>query len=293
LPSINTLIKDIYGVIKEDKEWFTPSRLADFSTSLSKALNQSERVPGLRLSQMGECCPCQLWHSVHSPLDAEPIQPWVHIKFTYGHILEALVIELAKAAGHEVTGEQDEVSVDGVLGHRDCIIDGCLVDVKSANSLSFQKIRDGKLSDDYFLRRYLDQLDGYLVGSANDDNLRVKDRGYILAIDKTLGHLHLHEHRHTIDRNNGIRDRIRQAKEIVGLLSPPACTCQSIPDGKSGNYKLDVPASYNPYKFCCKPQLRCFLYAGGPVYLTKVVRRPMRSDGSLIPEVDKTGKFIV
>src|SRR6266849_6159935 len=40
---------------------------------------------------------------------------------------------MAKAAGHEVLGEQDELTLDGVVGHRDCVIDGCIVDVKTTS----------------------------------------------------------------------------------------------------------------------------------------------------------------
>jgi len=78
-----------------------------------------------------------LWHSIHTPEKAEALPAWAEIKYTYGHILEALAISLAKAAGHEVTGEQDAITVDGILGHRDCVIDGCVVDVKSANRPEF------------------------------------------------------------------------------------------------------------------------------------------------------------
>ena len=281
--NIQTLIKDIYAVVEKEENWFTASRLADFNVNLSTALNRPQYVPALRLSQMGEKCPSALWHSIHSAAHAEAIQPWARIKFDYGHILEAYVIELVKAAGHEVTGEQDECVVDGIKGHRDCVIDGCIVDVKSTNSRSFQTIKDGLVAQDIFLRDYLDQLDGNLVGSAEDPLVRVKDRGYILAIDKVLGHLCLYEHK---IRESNIRDRIATYKRFVNLNVPLRCTCGTVTDGKSGNIKLDVKASYNPFKYCCIPHLRTFLYASGPVYLTKVIRKPD------VTEIDKYGKII-
>lgn len=195
---------------------------------------------------------------------------------------------MAKAAGHEVTGEQDELDVDGIKGHRDCIIDGCLVDVKSAASPSFLKFKDGSIAQsDSF--GYLDQLDGYLVGSAEDPLLRVKDRGYLWAIDKQLGRMCLYEHRL---REPSIRARISDYKRIIGLDEAPPCTCGVVPDGESGNLKLDLRASYNNFKHFCFPNLRIFLYSDGPRYLTKVVRRPKRRDGSLITEVDKDGRII-
>jgi hypothetical protein len=223
-----------------------------------------------------------LWYSVNSPELAEPIPPYARIKFIYGHIIEHLIIGLAKAAGHEVTGEQDEISVDGIVGHRDCVIDGVVVDVKSASSRGFLKFRDKTLSqDDPF--GYLDQIDAYVLGSMDDPLVRVKDRGYLLAIDKTLGHMVLYDHRL---RPQSIRDRIVCYKQIVSQPRPPACTCQTVPDGKSGNLKLDVRASYSPFKHHCFPHLRTFLYASGPTYLSKVVRVPD------VPEVDSRTKIV-
>lgn len=224
------------------------------------------------MSGLGPKCPCALWHSVHSPDLAEPLPPYAHIKYTYGHIIEALVIELAKAAGHDVQGEQDEIILDGVVGHRDCVIDGAVVDVKSSSSMGFKKFRDRSIAqDDSF--GYLDQLDAYVVGSvmADDPLVTVKDRGYLLAVDKTLGHMVLYGHK---VRETHIRERIRSYKDIVGSSAIPPCDCRSVPDGESGNYRLDVRASYNPFKRCCFPGLRTFLYAKGPVYLTKVIRQP-------------------
>lgn len=286
MKSIHTLIQDIYKVVGSDDGWFKEGIAREFSHELGLKLEESSRpkdsTPRLRLSQMGPKCPCQLWHSIHSPLDAERIPPWALIKFTYGHILEALVIAMAKAAGHEVTGEQDAVFVDGIKGHRDCVIDGCIVDVKSAASRSFDSFKDGSIaSKDSF--GYLDQLDGYLVGSLGDPLVRVKDKAYLLAIDKTLGHMCLYEH--TI-REASIRERIRSYKDVVALDRPPSCTCEQVPDGKSGNLKLGTRASYNAFKHCCWPNLRTFLYASGPVYLTRVVRKPD------VTEIDRHGKVI-
>lgn len=209
---------------------------------------------------------------------AEELPPQARIKFVYGHIIEHLVIALAKAAGHEVTGEQDELILDGIHGHRDCIIDGAIVDVKSAATRSFLKFRDKTIAeDDPF--GYLDQLDGYAVASLDDPLVRVKDKAYLLAVDKTLGHLALYEHK---IRQTHIRNRIVDYRRIVSLPTAPACTCGVVADGKSGNLQLDTRASYSSYKHCCFPKLRTFLYSNGPRFLTKVIRLPD------VPELTKT-----
>jgi hypothetical protein len=302
IKNIHTLIKDIYDVVESEEGWLTASNVEGLTGKLGRQLVQSsgQKDSGavLRLSQMGEKCPCQLWHSVRTPSLGEKFTAPTLIKFTYGHVIEALVIGMAKAADHEVTGEQDVLYLDGVKGHRDCVIDGCVVDVKSTNSLSFQKIKSGAVAEDPFLANYLAQLDGYVVASADDPVVRVKDRGYLLAVDKTLGHMCLYEHRvtRTDDGSFQITERIKRYKDIIGRDSPPDCTCETVKDGESGNIKLGVVASYNPYKHLCagqrKEHLRTFLYEGGPRFLTRVSRRPKRRDGTLIPEVDRDGKLV-
>lgn len=271
---IETLVPDIYKLVQRKDGWFTDDIAREYSHNLSLRLQENlgatQRAARLRLSQMGPRCPKALWHSVHTPHLAEPLPPWAEIKYSYGHMVEALAIALAKAAGHTVTGEQDELVLDGIVGHRDCVIDGCVVDVKSSSSRGFIRFKDGSLAqNDTF--GYLDQLDGYVVASNLDPLVTVKDRGYILAVDKQLGHMVLYEH---IIRERSIRERINYYKEIVGSSKPPACECRTIPQGRSGNISLDTKASYSPYKHCCFPFLRTFLYSDGPVYLTKVVRVP-------------------
>ena len=283
MKTINTLIQDIYATVEKDG-WFTNDLSRDFSEELGRRLVEStaarNQSPTLRLSKMGPICEKQLWHSIHTPELEERLQPWARIKFTYGHILEVLVIAMAKSSGHTVTGEQDAVDVDGIKGHRDCVIDGCIVDVKSTTSLSFNKFKDKTIAqNDSF--GYLDQLDGYLVGSSADPLVTCKDRAYILAIDKQLGHMCLYEH-HL--REQHIRERVANYKKLVALATPPSCTCGTVAEGKSGNIKLDTRASYSGFKNVCHPQLRTFLYARGPVYLTHVAKEPKD-----VTEITKAG----
>ncbi len=286
MKSIYTLVEDIYDTVGKREGWFDEALAKEFSGELGSRLvenfGSTDQVPRLRLSQMGPRCHCALWHSIHSPEHGERLPAHARIKYTYGHIIEALVIAMAKASGHEVTGEQDELWVDGIRGHRDCVIDGCIVDVKSTSSLGFKKFQSGSIrTDDPF--GYLDQLDGYLLASREDPLVRVKNKGYLLAVDKTLGHLALYEH--TL-RETSIRERVRTYKDVVALDRPPPCTCETVPDGKSGNIKLGTRASYSPQKYLCWPHLRTFLYASGPTFLTKVVRKPD------VTEVDKNGKVV-
>jgi len=285
--SIHTLIPDVYELLQRKDNWFTNELAEEFSKQVALRLQDHlgipDKSPKLRLSKMGEVCPCALWHSIHSPDEAEKLPPWAVFKLAYGHIIEALALTLAKAAGHTVEGEQDAVELDGIQGHRDAIIDGALVDVKSGTTFGIKRLKDRSIaSNDPF--SYLVQLDGYLSASREDHLLVLKDKAYLWGIDKTLGHMALYEHKH---RDFLVRERVKKSKDIVGLAYPPACECGTEPFGKSGNIGLDTRASYSMYKHCCFPKLRTFLYADGPVYLTKVVRKPD------VTEIDRYGKLVV
>ena len=56
--------------------------------------------------------------------------------------------------------------------------------------------------------------------------------------------------------------------------SPPEKCYDPIPEGKSGNLKLDKNCSYCPHKFRCYPSIRVFNYSKGYVYFTKIVSEP-------------------
>ncbi len=286
MKSIHTLVPDVYELL-QTKGWYNETLLSYFSAQLNTSLkaqwsDSDGTHRGLRLSRMGDQCPRALWYSIHQPELAEPLPSWANFKYTYGHIIEALALTLAKAAGHRVEGEQDELVVDGIKGHRDAVIDGCLVDVKSATSFKVAESRRGSLEkNDNF--GYLDQLDGYVLGSANDPLVTVKDKGYLWFIDKTLGHMHVYEHTARPER---ILHRVNEYKIVVERSSEPACTCGTRPRGTSGNIELDVRASYSPFKHSCFPHLRTFLYSDGPVYLSRVSKTPD------VPEINRQGRIV-
>ena len=86
----------------------------------------------LRFSSLGRP-DRQIWYMANSQGGPQELNAKTYFKFLYGDIIELLVLFLAKEAGHKVEREQEEIEVDGVLGHIDAIIDGVVVDVKSAS----------------------------------------------------------------------------------------------------------------------------------------------------------------
>lgn len=290
MKSIYQLVPDIYNLIQHEKGWFNETISHAFRDGLSKTLNthfNAERyspgIAALRMSGLGPKCPCALWYAINHPEMAEPLPPWAEVKFAYGYVLEELALTLAKAAGHTVEGKQDELILDGIVGHRDAVVDGVVVDCKSCSSIAFSKFKNKTIkSNDSF--GYLDQLSGYVVASANDPLVQVKDRGCILAIDKTLGHMVLYEH--IIEDPTAIRRRIAEYKLLVASPTPPVCECETRESGASGNIELGVKASYSPYKYCCFPHLRTFIYSGGIKYLSRVVKKPE------VSEINREGRII-
>lgn len=90
-------------------------------------------------------------------------------------------------------------------------------------------------------------------------------------VDKTLGHLCLDFHDYIP------RDWEKEYEERIAIVHgevEPRRAFKDVPDGKSGNRKLDVNCSYCPVKRKCWPNLRGFAYSYGPVYLTHVAREP-------------------
>lgn len=287
MTSIRTLIPDIQELIRRDDGWFHDQLAEELAKGIQFQFNRREHdKKSLSISRLGTQCPKHLWHSVHTPELAQPLRPSTKLMFKYGHVVEQLAISLIKAAGHDVVGEQDELHANGVVGHRDAVVDGCILDVKSSSTRGMDKFRDGSIKlDDEF--GYLCQLDGYLYASLDDPLVKVKDRAYLLAIDKQLGNMVLYEHKF---RQQYIEDRIQRLTGFLLRSEPPECECVTKPSGNSGNIVLGTRASYSPFKHVCFPGLRTFIYAGGkPQYFTKVVKRPVNKNGPLL-EVDRDGK---
>jgi hypothetical protein len=272
-PRIQTLIKDIYSLFTKK---YSPNQnnVKTFGNSLASLvedrLSEDKNQAYLRPSNIGQPCDRKLWYSINTPEAAEPIPPVVKFKFLYGDIIEALVLFLAAEAGHKVEGCQETVEIAGVKGKRDAIIDGVLVDVKSANSRSFKKFEDHTLgTDDPF--GYLHQLDFYLKASEHDEKLTTKDRAAFLAVDKELGHLCLDFHPRLDQEWEKV---IEEKRDLLARESPPGRSFEDVPEGKSGNRRLKVPCSYCPFKKKCWPNLRTYVYSNGPMFLTHVERAP-------------------
>lgn len=280
---LETLPKDILKLV--DNEVTSSSPVSSLAGNLEKVLQ--ERLLGseqqgnrkLRLSNIGEPCLRKLWYKVNQPEDAEEILPHTKIKFMYGDILELVLLDLAERAGHKVEYRQHELSLNGITGHIDAIIDGVLVDVKSASSYSFKKFQDGLRPDDDAFG-YLGQIKSYL-SVAGQAGLCEKNKAAFLVIDKVTGNIHLDVHHFSNEELLEWEKIVKERRRTVeNDFLVPDRGFEDVPEGKSGNRKLNVNCSYCPFKKICWPNLRVFLYSGKPVFLTEVQREPR------VPEIE-------
>lgn len=274
--SIKDLPRDIYKALEEGvdvKDEDIEAFKEGVGALLKQRLSEGDRrtSPGtVRMSNFGTECERKLWYTVNKADKAEKLDGRTRFKFLYGDMLETIVLFLAKIAGHSVTGAQDKVELHGLVGHRDAIIDGVLVDVKSASPQGMYKFKDHALdSDDPF--NYRDQLDLYLAASRDDPLVTVKGEAAFVAVDKVNGDIVVDSYK---KRDRDYEKLIEEKTSMVESEEVPKRRYFPKADGSSGNYKLGTECSYCPFKQECWPGLRTFIYSNGPRYLTTVARTP-------------------
>ncbi len=269
--TLATLVQDIYASL--ERPAFDPDKVEAFGKRVAdmivRRLSEPKGQPELRMSNLGTPCDRKLWYSINQPEKGEPLPGHVRLKFLKGDIAEEVNLFLDENSGHKVEGVQDELLLYGVKGHRDAIIDGVTVDVKSASPFGFDKFRNHGLErDDAF--GYLTQLGGYVASGKDDPRVEDKTGGAFLADNKVNGRLVVDYYK--LPK----RDWELEIEQKRAMLSGPmpGRDFGDVPDGKSGNRKLQTVCSYCPFKSVCWPGLRAFNYAGKPTFLTKVEREP-------------------
>jgi|TARA_R110000796_G_scaffold76406_1_gene170917 hypothetical protein len=277
--NLDTLVADIYESLTPlcDNEGIDiPDEAIDkLCENIKVVFKQWQNPPErnknftLRMSNIGKPSR-QLWYEKKLPKGKEKITPSTFIKFMYGHLLEEVLLFLVSIAGHKIEAAQKEVLVNGIKGHMDCKIDGEVIDIKTASGRAFQKFSNDTLAqDDPF--GYIAQLCGYEEAEGTDN-------GGFLVINKETGELTLHRPEE-LDKINVV-DKIDHLKHEMSLDTPPEKCYSTVPEGKSGNMKLNKGCFYCSYKFECHADandgngLRVFKYSKGPTYLTTVKVEP-------------------
>jgi len=270
---ISTLITDVQELILNGKEELDTDKLNDFLELIKEEMVRflqpyEGETKRLRLSAVGRD-DRKLWYEINDPIKRKET-PQLRMRFFYGHILEAILLYLAEEAGHKVEHRQKEVTLEGVKGHIDAVIDGALIDVKSASDYSFRKFRDGSLINaDPF--GYIGQISSYMEALDLDE-------GGFFAINKNTGDICMLPIDELMTINAS--ERVRTLKKVVASKKiPPKCH-EDIADGQSGNRILDKGCVFCDYKDRCWTDanggegLRVFRYSNGYRYFTKVSKVP-------------------
>lgn len=276
---LNTIVPDIYGLLENLSNGeplpITDEALDETMASMKEAiLHWATPRPRdtdftVRMSNVGKPSR-QMWFEKRDPNGRGSVDGATQIKFLYGHVLEEIVLMLVRMAGHSVTDEQKEVTVNGIVGHMDCKINGQVVDVKSASKFAFNKFMKGTLADDDPFG-YLGQLAGYEKAEGTDE-------GGFLVINKESGELCMYVP-DDLDKPN-IDTKINTLLDELKLDTPPELCYTPTPDGKKGNMQLPKGCTWCKYKHECHKDanngegLRTFKYSTGYKYLTHVEVEP-------------------
>jgi hypothetical protein len=276
---LNTIVPDIYGLLENLSNGeplpITEEALDATMASMKEAiLHWATPRPRdtdftVRMSNVGKPSR-QMWFEKRDPNGRGSVDGATQIKFLYGHILEEIVLMLVRMAEHNVTDEQKEVTVNGIVGHMDCKINGQVVDVKSASKFAFNKFVKGTLADDDPFG-YLGQLAGY-------EKAEGTDKGGFLVINKESGELCMYVP-DDLDKPN-IDTKIHTLLNELKLDTPPELCYTPTPDGKKGNMQLPKGCTWCKYKYECHKDandgagLRTFKYSTGYKYLTHVEAEP-------------------
>ena len=289
-PSLDTLVDDIYTYMggggnfpkldEDATEQLTRLMAPIVVERLKERRNEIQNYNNdgkfkLRMSNYGQPHR-KLWYEANIGTDLGATDPRAFLNFLIGDMWEAILLFIAKQTGHDVSMEQGTVDLDGMVGHMDAVIDGHLVDVKSASKYSFQrKFTSGAIfeGDDPFA--YIPQIKAY--GAATG-----MDKQAWLVGNKETGELAIVKVPDTIEFD--AKKALAEARAVIEMPEPPEEKCfEPIPHGKAGNMQLNGNCKFCAFKEICWKDdgLRAFKYSTGPVYMTEVVSEPRVEEISL------------
>lgn len=137
------------GKLSPEAEQFFKDNSAHILNKMLVGQKKVRASKTLYISEIGHPCVRKLWYKVRPELfKPASYNPAALFKFIYGDLIELLFLTLAINSGHAVTHYQHsiEVPVEGtewkIRGRCDAVIDGVLIDVKSASPMAFNKFKD-------------------------------------------------------------------------------------------------------------------------------------------------------
>lgn len=275
MASIDTLVEDVYAVLVGTKP---PSDIVDNITSnaeFAKRVLQhihADLVPDDRtdrdpnefyVTQVSNPCWRKAWLDKFKPtaLREHGFSGSTKFKFLYGDLIEESFLYLAQAAGHEVKDTQRRFSVDlpggkyKLAGRIDAVVDGWLVDVKSSDPFTFDRMVKGTYDDKFGyetqLHLYEHMSPDFYKGVAN------------IFVNKVNGKIHIHKW--DVASNGFMNEVVEEFDTVMTATHPPLIPYDLEDDGS-----LCTSCSYCPLKFHCYSGLRVFAYSSGPKFVSDV-----------------------
>lgn len=286
--TLATLVQDIYQVAFDGVPLGAnvDEAIVEYATRsgemMGKKLYSEERIvkdyadKTIRMSELGTFCTRQLILKWYAPELGKPPytykpDPTLGVKFGYGNLIEEFVLTLAEACGHKVEDKQRKVSLPPiggwiVQGSIDCVIDGTLVDVKSASKFAFDKYaKEGfTVENDSF--GYSFQLNGYKYALEHETGQPHATQ--FLFVEKETGRIQLVAPRHI-----SLSDIDKRVKEVAKAAETYQATKKLPPTVKTKAHKygeqLDITCSYCNFKHACFPDMFTYSDRGRPVHITK------------------------
>ena len=274
--SIHTVAEDILGVLNGDA--------GEVRIPINDITVKGDREPRehgkMWASDVGEKCLRKLWYKFNAGDKSVAPGPELMLKFSYGHMIEDLVLNAARLAGHSVEYEQHRVEVEApagwsVSGKLDAVINNTLVDVKTTSSYAFKKYTQEGLTVDTDSFGYRYQLAFYKEHTEEEF-----DGVGLLCVDKQHANVayvpvdvpRAEELNHKIEENINAIEADDEGC-VPRAFGPTAF-------GKSGNAKIGIECSFCAFKHVCWREanggagIRTFDYKFGPVELVDVVNEP-------------------
>jgi hypothetical protein len=276
MANIKTLVKDMEDTILGLKGWdrIISLEMAErIGRAASSRFKEPQKPRGyLSFSSIGSPCKRKLWYKINETNAAKPLAPSDLLKFFYGDMIEELVLAIVQASGHSVTGQQDRMRINSLAGHRDAVIDGMTVDVKSASPYSFKKFTEGNLRDeDPF--GYISQLSSYVYAAKDDPLVTNKTHGAFLVVCKVSGSICLDVYDFTPE----LEQKEKEVENVKSMVKGgiPDRGFEPVPQSKtSPNKKLHPSCGFCEFNKKCWPEARRFVYGNGDVLLVDVVKKP-------------------
>ena len=276
MADIKTLVKDMEDTILGLNGWdnIVGNEMGkEIAVTAAKRFSAPSKPRGyLSFSSIGSPCKRKLWYKINETNTAKPLAPSDLLKFFYGDMIEELVLAIVQASGHSVTGQQDRMRINSLAGHRDAVIDGMTVDVKSASPYSFKKFAEGNLRDeDPF--GYISQLSSYVYAAKDDPLVTNKTHGAFLVVCKVSGSICLDVYDFTPE----LEQKEKEVENVKSMVAGdiPDRGFEPVPQSKtSPNKKLHPSCGFCEFNKKCWPEARRFVYGNGDVLLVDVVKKP-------------------